>query len=423
MSKAYYQWLLSPSMGSTASSIATTAFQILLLSRLAASEATSAVGAFVFLVSVASALKLLDVTGAIHAGRLLVSSQISGGSDVWGLVSTSLLMSVAVYIPFLLMTIFAPDAVRLASVFGAEFRGYYGILYLAVSLVIANNVTATLVGICDAVELSLHRSLSNIVCVLVLGGIYIISSIEASIEVNLYFLVALGAINAVTLYGLLFYRLNADSFRGKVSPRWARELLSYGLGVHVSSISGLIFDPLFKIALGSAASAERLGAYELSIRFVSIVKALSASFFLPLIPKFANTQISLPDRLGELKKYSYITVAVLVIIFFLMTVAMPIVQHIFSLQNSKYFSTIFYCGLLAYFVNISFSPLYLFCQANAHFFWNTLGQLFIAGAAFFLLFYGDFLGVIPELSFLIALALGSVLTGVGNLARVRFLGR
>lgn len=203
--------------------------------------------------------------------------------------------------------------------------------------------------------------------------------------------------------------------------RWSRpalrQTIGYGVRLQLSSIAGLVFDPVTRLIVHHFAGLTVLGLYELAYRVVAQARSLPVSASTPLLPAFAHAHQHDRERAAALMRRANDAITLgSAAMFALACIAAPITSYLFLSKVSPLMCQ--YVTILAagFFVNTLGVPIYLYAQAAGLLRWNIASHLVMATLSA-VLCSALALAVGPDAApagVALALAFGTTVTFFGN---------
>jgi O-antigen/teichoic acid export membrane protein len=197
-----------------------------------------------------------------------------------------------------------------------------------------------------------------------------------------------------------------------------RGLISYGLPFQVSTIAGLLLEPLIKLLLGIYSTLAVIACYELSSRIINQARSVLVSAAEALIPHAAI--LSVENNAEELTKshsnYCKLNVMMSTLGFSLLITGMPTISWLWF---GYHYDEFLLCGcVLGYsaWLSVMAVPAYFFAQGMGVQRWNVFAHMTILGVSLLLGIALGYLGAATGvlMSYVIAIVLGNGLVLYGN---------
>ncbi|MER9061659.1 oligosaccharide flippase family protein [Mesorhizobium sp. M0698] len=196
------------------------------------------------------------------------------------------------------------------------------------------------------------------------------------------------------------------------------ETMSYGIKLQVTSLAGLVFDPLSRIMINHFGGLSVLGIYDLAYKITAYTRMLIVSASMPLIPEFSRRYIH--DRAAgkNLVNTVFPKFAALTALAFGMTcLCAPLVSYFVLSQISSIFIINVAVLSIGWYISTLGNVIQLYAQGAGMLRWNIAGQWAIAaGSVIFGYIAGEAgYGAYVAVGVATAVAFGSLVGIVGNL--------
>lgn len=256
--------------------------QLLIVIHLSRLSGSAEVGILTLTISIASLFKVFDIFGSSHTARLIakfkdIKNHI-GATLLAFLIINFLFYGFLGTLTFLLIgNIFHEQLIELYGVESLSNNLVFGVLIL-----LANSILLSINGVIDALNRTYIRLFNVFFSSFVMLFIYFNLIEDPSSFTALIFLSFFSFSVALLNFIYIFYSYSVKIESSLRVKNIIVDLFSYGYRVHISNISGMAFDPLFKSILGSIIGINQLGVYELASRSVTFIKGIYSSAFMPI---------------------------------------------------------------------------------------------------------------------------------------------
>lgn len=384
---------------------------------LVADAGTEALGLWSLTVGIVAFGRLADVSGGAGLSRMVAIADSKHGSAKY--IDTVTIATVVLYAFIILITV-APFSTLVSRSIDPKFHevGQWLVWMTSASLFF-NAVSSTQLSAIDGMHRSDVRSIIQIFGFTLFAIVSYITIPRVGVRGMAIAQVIQFIVILFVARMFLVFNVNDSKFIPyRFSWKVFTETFRYGIKLQLTSLAGLVFDPLSRVVINHFGGLSVLGIYDLSYKVTAYTRMLAVSAAAPLVPEFSRRYLN--DREGgiSLAKSAFSKFNSMTAFALGMTcLASPFISYFVLSELSPMFLTNIVVLSVAWYVASLGNVFQLYAQAAGILRWNIIGQWAIALAS---VIFGIIAGQAGHGSFVAigvaaAIGLGSLLSLIGNL--------